>query len=91
MPPRVQKRIRIILSAMALLMLAPLTFAFAWAGLRAVPRERCQWLEDQFCSDYGRFYLAFGLICAFMLVVALRLINRRPKSRDLDVSQPTEN
>ena len=88
MTPRVQRRVRIILSTMTLLTLAPLIAAFAWAGWRAIPREQCQWLEDQFCSDYGRWYRAFAAILLVMLFIALRLIHRRPKNKDEDVPGP---
>ena len=87
MPPRIQKRVRIILSSLALLMLVPLIVAFASAGWRAIPREQCQWLDHQFCSDYGRWYKGFAAILLVMLFIALRLINRRPQNRDEDVLQ----
>jgi hypothetical protein len=90
MPPHIQRRVRIALSAMALLMLTPLTAAFALAGWRAVPREQCGWLDQDFCSDYGRYYWAFALLCLFMLAVALRLINRRPRERGEDVRNDAE-
>ena len=84
MAPHIQKRVRLLLSAMALLTLAPLIAAFAIGGWRAIPREQCQWLEDQFCSDYGRWYKGFAAILLVMLFIALRLINRKPQNRDED-------
>ena len=87
MSPRVQKRVRIILSAMTLLTLAPLIAAFAIGGWRAIPRERCQWLDHQFCSDYGHWYKGFAAILLVMLFIALRLINRRPQNREEDVPE----
>ena len=90
MAPHIQKRVRLLLSAMALLTLAPLIAAFAIGGWRAIPREQCQWLEHQFCSDYGRWYKGFAAILLVMLFIALRLINRRRQNRDEDVSEPGE-
>ena len=90
MAPHIQKRVRLVLSAMALLTLTPLIAAFAIGGWRAIPREQCQWLEHQFCSDYGRWYKGFAAILLVMLFIALRLINRRPQNRDEDVSEPGE-
>ena len=68
---------RIIASAAALLLLGGPAFLFGSAAVTVVPRETCQWRDEDFCSDYGPFYWTFTILFALALALVLWAINRK--------------
>ena len=72
--------LRIALTAIVLAILGMPALVAGIAAWTVVPRETCQWRDEDFCSDHGGFYLALCVLLALALSLALWAIHRRRKT-----------
>lgn len=70
------KAIRVLLTLAALVIFGLPAVAAGSAAWTAVPRETCQWRDQDFCSDYGTFYWVLCALFATGLLIALWLIHK---------------
>jgi len=64
------------LSAIVTLIFGPIILFLASVEWSAVPREKCNWRTDQFCTDYKGIYGLEAIGLAIVLIIALLVINR---------------
>jgi uncharacterized membrane protein len=67
---------RIWLSAAVSLPLLLIALFLASVEWSAVPRDKCNWGSDQFCTDYKGLYGLMALGITIVLLIALLVINR---------------
>jgi hypothetical protein len=68
---------RILLTLVAFLTFGLPAAVVGSAAWTAVPRETCQWRDEDFCSDYGAIYWGICGLFAAGLLIALWLIHKQ--------------
>ena len=68
---------RILLTVLAFVTFGLPAAVAGSAAWTAVPRERCQWRDGDFCSDYGAIYWGFCALFAAGLLIALWVIHKQ--------------